>query len=230
MDFSNAPVDNLLQFLNAPMEEMTMTDIENIAYDLLSSDSDIDSIDTYSDLSGGDLIHDSQSGYNSLPDSLLSDDGSLPDSILSDYDLSSASSEEIADQIWEEMDDVLPISVPKAPKKNTKSHKRKLRKKRSLPTSPPLQHTTTRTHKMNLRNKNNNNTLPDDFYIVDKIVDHIRGSTPARWKFKVHWADYDSSTDTWEPTKNVCKTTAFAHYIRERNLAAFPRSKYPINT
>ena len=71
-------------------------------------------------------------------------------------------------------------------------------------------------------------TWDSELHVIENIVSHSPGQTPARWKFKVRWADFGPSGDTWEPTKNVCKTAVFARYIRDHQLAAFPPSKYPL--
>ena len=65
--------------------------------------------------------------------------------------------------------------------------------------------------------------------LVDSIVAHRAARTKAKWMFKVRWLDYDADGDTWEPLRNVRETTAFAHYVRDHQLAPFPPSAFPLD-
>eukprot|EP00111_Clytia_hemisphaerica_P012925 TCONS_00037964-protein len=44
-------------------------------------------------------------------------------------------------------------------------------------------------------------TLPEDQYVVDKIVSHKKNG--RGFKYLIRWKGYEESDDTWEPSKNV---------------------------
>lgn len=65
--------------------------------------------------------------------------------------------------------------------------------------------------------------------LVDFIIAHRMGRTPAKWMFKVRWLDYGPDHDSWEPYRSVKLTTAFARYIRDNQLAAFSFAAHPLD-
>lgn len=75
-------------------------------------------------------------------------------------------------------------------------------------------------------------------FLVESILGHrvqakYRQDKPRRthhWEFLIHWADYDSSHDSWLPYTNLKNNTIFAQYIRDANLTQFSYQAHPLQT
>ena len=50
-----------------------------------------------------------------------------------------------------------------------------------------------------------------DEYVVDQIVGH-NISDPTDTKWRVRWAGYEASDETWEPPANIKNVEVFHHY------------------
>lgn len=51
--------------------------------------------------------------------------------------------------------------------------------------------------------KAKNGYLPEDFYLVEKLIKHKKTRNGIR--FLVKWLNYDENQNTWEPTENIPK-------------------------
>ena len=67
-------------------------------------------------------------------------------------------------------------------------------------------------------------------YEVERIVDHVLGSTRANCKFTVRWLGFSPADDSVLKFKEVKDLYCFRQYIRDRNLpeTLFPRDKFPL--
>ncbi|GKT33439.1 hypothetical protein ADUPG1_002491, partial [Aduncisulcus paluster] len=54
--------------------------------------------------------------------------------------------------------------------------------------------------------------LDEDEYLIECITDH-RGDRLETLEFKVSWAGYDESEDTWESVEEVKSSTALSSYL-----------------
>jgi hypothetical protein len=64
-------------------------------------------------------------------------------------------------------------------------------------------------------------------FLVESILDHDPPNpTRNNGKFKVRWAGYDESSDTWEPLENLLDNEFFHDYCYDNNMMhLIPRAK-----
>jgi hypothetical protein len=64
-----------------------------------------------------------------------------------------------------------------------------------------------------------------DEYVVDQIVGH-NISDPTDTKWRVRWAGYEASDDTWEPLANIKDVEVFHEYCVDNKLQRFIPRKH----